>query len=208
MSRNRAIIYEEAGADPAVDRIVTERGEARTTIVAVPEAAAAIPVAAELVEDGIDRIELCGGMGPVWQARVIESAEGRVPVGAIRYGFESLTGVAAYKAQFEAGASMAAAFIYLQAEADPAVDRVVKKAETGRTTFVGVPDADAAAKVALELADEGVQLIELYGDFTTTGAAQLVDAVEGQAPVGLVSFGTESLAGADARETRSLRARG
>ncbi len=91
-----AFIYLGSGSeDPAVDRAVIERGGLRTTIVAVPEAAAAVPVARELVDGGAQTIELCGGLGPVWAARVIEATGGRVPVGAVGYGGESVHALAA-----------------------------------------------------------------------------------------------------------------
>jgi hypothetical protein len=51
--------------------------------------------AVRLLAEGVQLIELCGGFGPVWTARVIEAIEGRVPVGAVGYGPEALDGLAA-----------------------------------------------------------------------------------------------------------------
>ena len=80
-----AFIFEAPETDPAVDRMVIERGGLRTTIVAVPEPSAATKVAADLVEGGVQFIELCGGFEPIWTGRVIEATGGRVPVGAVGY---------------------------------------------------------------------------------------------------------------------------
>ena len=91
-----AYIYLGMGEEgPAVDRAVIERGGLRTTIVAVPEKSAVVQVAVELVDGGAQSIELCGAFGPVWAARVIEATGGRVPVGAVSYGMESVPSLAA-----------------------------------------------------------------------------------------------------------------
>lgn len=93
---NWAFIYLGMGTeDPAVDRAVIERGGLRTTIVAVPEKSAVVQVAVELVDTGAQSIELCGAFGPVWAARVIEAIGGRVPVGSVTYGMESVPSLAA-----------------------------------------------------------------------------------------------------------------
>lgn len=80
-----AFIFEAPQMDPAVDRMVVERGGVRTTIVGVPEQAAVVDVAVALVEDGAQFIELCGGFEPIWAGRVIEATGGRVPVGSVGY---------------------------------------------------------------------------------------------------------------------------
>ena len=93
---NWAFIYMGSGAeDPAVDRAVIDRGGLRTTIVAVPDGAAAPAVAAELVDAGAQSIELCGGFGATVMPKVIEATGGCVPVGQVRYGMEAIPGLAA-----------------------------------------------------------------------------------------------------------------
>lgn len=80
--------------DPAADRAVIERAGLCTTIVAVPEKSAVVRVAVELVDGGAQSIELCGAFGPVWAAKVIEATGGRVPVGSVSYGMESVLSLA------------------------------------------------------------------------------------------------------------------
>lgn len=93
-------------ADPTVDRIVREDGRVRMIIVFVPEPSAAVPVAVELVEnEDAQLIEFDGGLGTVWAAKVIEEVDGRVPVGSVMFGAESLEGAAAYGARYEAQGS-------------------------------------------------------------------------------------------------------
>ena len=49
-----------------------------------------IAVARQMVADGVQLIELCGGFGPLWTAKIIEAIDRAVPVGAVGYGPESL----------------------------------------------------------------------------------------------------------------------
>lgn len=52
------------------------------------------PAAArQLVADGAELIELCGGFGGAGLAAVIAAVEGRVPVGAVFYGVEASAGL-------------------------------------------------------------------------------------------------------------------
>lgn len=88
-----AFLYTAAGSDPSGDVTVVDTGSCRTVLVGVPDAAAGVALAAGLVDDGAQLLELCGGFGPVGTAAVIEAIDGRVPVGAVGYGPESVDGV-------------------------------------------------------------------------------------------------------------------
>lgn len=188
MTSNNVIVYEVAGADPAVDRIVTEHAGSSTTLVA-SDPSAIVGAAVDAVDQGADQIELCGGLGPVWQAKVNDAVGDRVPVASVMYGFESLTGVADYKARY-GHEFLHSAFIYIQPGSDPAVDRTVTESANDRVFFVAVPDASAAPAVAAQLVDvEGVQLFELYGGFEAGDAAQVIEAIDGRAPVGIPNYG-------------------
>jgi hypothetical protein len=184
-----AIIYEAAEADPATDRITTRHGDHITTVVATGDAGpkSLAGLATELVDQGADVIELCGGMGPVPQAAVLAEVGDRATIGTVMYGFESLTPGAAYKAGFAAGEFLPAAFLYLEPGSDPAVDRTVKADDATHTTIVAVPDTEAAVATARELIAEGVRLIELYGGLGPEVAAQIIGAAQEQVPVGVVS---------------------
>jgi hypothetical protein len=183
-----AIIYEAPGADPATDRFTTRHGDHATTVVATGDGAPerVAELAARLVDEGADVVELCGGMGPVPQAATLAAVGDRATVGTVMYGFESLTSVAAYKAGFTAGEFLPTAFLYLEPGSDPAVDRTERPDEIAPTTIVAVPDVDTAVSVAREFGESGVRLIELYGGLGPEAAARIIAATGAQVPVGVV----------------------
>ncbi|MEV1002098.1 DUF6506 family protein [Nonomuraea sp. NPDC050202] len=194
MTKNRVIIYEEAGADPQADVLSVENHHGRTRVRAVAEPAQLVQLVTELTGKGVDRIELCGGFGAVWHARARQAAGGQAEVGAIYYGFESLPGVASYKERFEAGETLSEAFLIVHEGADPEVNRVVRERDTGSTTFVAVPDEASAAAVAGKMAGD-LQLIELYGAPGPDSAAPVIAAVDAGVPVGVTAWAGASPAG-------------
>lgn len=48
-----------------------------------------IEIACDLVNEGVQMIELCGGFGPLWIAKVTDATSGKVPVGSTAYGPEA-----------------------------------------------------------------------------------------------------------------------
>jgi hypothetical protein len=96
-----AYIYEHPGADPLTDRFILDRGDQRTLLVPVAGAARAAAVAVELVAEGVQLIELCGGFPLAAAARVSEAVRGRVPVGHVTFAVDSTPGAAAYSASFD-----------------------------------------------------------------------------------------------------------
>jgi hypothetical protein len=49
----------------------------------------AIEAAKEAIANGAQMIELCGGFGPLWVAKISEAINGQVPVGTVMYGPEA-----------------------------------------------------------------------------------------------------------------------
>jgi len=62
-------------------------------VVGVSDASQGVAVAKEMVAEGIQLIELCGGFGPVWTGKIIEAIDHAVPVGSVGYGPESIDGM-------------------------------------------------------------------------------------------------------------------
>jgi Family of unknown function (DUF6506) len=74
------------------DNFVQHQGTAKFAmkVVGVSTPAEGIEVAKEMVAEGIQLIELCGGFSPVWAGKVIEAIDYAVPVGVVAYGPESI----------------------------------------------------------------------------------------------------------------------
>jgi len=178
---NKAIIYEGYGAKPNETKFVRESNSGRLTIVAIGDSSEVVSAAIALVDDGAKLIELCGYISPVWRAKV----------SSVTFEYESLVLAAAYNISFHKGTPLPEAFIILENGSNPILDRFEKSFHPQHTTFIPVPDENTAAKVAVELAEAGFGLLELYGGFTTVGAAKIIEAVEGRIPVGVGSFTLE-----------------
>lgn len=59
-------------------------------VVGVKSPEQGIEVARQMVAEGIQLIELCGGFNPVWAGKIIEAINYAVPVGVVAYGPESI----------------------------------------------------------------------------------------------------------------------
>jgi 2-keto-3-deoxy-6-phosphogluconate aldolase len=59
-------------------------------VVGVKSPEQGIAVAKEMVQEGVQLIELCGGFSPVWAGKIIEAIDYAVPVGVVAYGPESI----------------------------------------------------------------------------------------------------------------------
>jgi Family of unknown function (DUF6506) len=181
---NEAIIVLLLGANPALDRFTMRNQHGRTTVVAVPDPPAAGPAASQLVADGAQRIELCGGLGPQTAGAVAGAVGARVPVGAVSFGLDSVDAAAAFRDRIVDAVPMKAGFVYLHQGLSPRADRRVLDIGPLRTVFVPVPRESDAAAAAAGLVDEGAELIELYRGIGTAAAGEVIEAVGGRAAVG------------------------
>lgn len=188
---NKAIVYEGYGAKPNETKFVRDSESGRLTIVAIGGLSEIISTAIALADEGAELIELCGYISPVWRAKVQEAVGHRTKVSSVTFGYESLVLAAAYSQSFQEGNPLPEAFIILERGSNSVQDRFEKSYHPQHTTFIPVPDETMAASIAVELVNEGFGLIELYGGFTTAGAAKVIEAVDGRVPVGVGSFTLE-----------------
>jgi len=86
-----AFVFLSPGFDPGKHSITLSSPTCEVRLVGLDlsRKGQVVSVAKELVEDGAQMIELCGGFGPIWVARVSESIGGAVPVGSVAYGPEA-----------------------------------------------------------------------------------------------------------------------
>lgn len=79
-----------AALDPSHHRVVMKSPAFEMIAVGVTRAEEGIAVAQALVAQGVQLLELCGGFGPVWTAKIIAAIDGAIPVGSVGYGPESI----------------------------------------------------------------------------------------------------------------------
>ena len=79
-----------AQLDPTRHRTVMESSAFTMIAIGVARPEQGVDVARSLVAEGVQLIELCGGFGPVWTAKVIEAVGARIPVGSVAYGPEAI----------------------------------------------------------------------------------------------------------------------
>ena len=193
MKLNKAIIYEGYGAVPNETKFVRESASGRLTIVAIGDPSESVAVALELVNEGTELIELCGYIPLIWKVKIAEAIGNRAKVSAVTFGIESVVLASFYNRSFYEGIPPREVFIILENGSDPVRDRFEKAFAPQHTTFIPVPNEKTAVDVAIQLAETpGYGLIELYGGFTTIGAAKVIEAVDGRIPIGVGSFTLEA----------------
>lgn len=79
-----------AQLDPSHHRSVMQSPAFEMIALGVSSPAQGAAAAQQLVREGVQLIELCGGFGPRWTAQVQEAIAHRVPVGSVGYGPESI----------------------------------------------------------------------------------------------------------------------
>ncbi len=81
---------DEAGSS-RVDQLGS--GACELVCIGVPSVAEAPAAARQLLDQGVQLIELCGAFGGAGLAAVVAAVDGRVPVGAVFYGCDASTGL-------------------------------------------------------------------------------------------------------------------
>ncbi|PXX54900.1 hypothetical protein DFR70_12241 [Nocardia tenerifensis] len=94
------------------------------------------------------------------------------------------------------------AVIYEAVEANPDTDRLVTRWSGGQIVFIAVPGPEVGLQVAVGLAEDGVELIELCGGFGLPLHAAALAAIGDRTPVWAILYGIESLAPAYAFNQR------
>lgn len=77
--------------DPTLNRSVIKTDQLTFTAIGIDfnHKEQVIAIAKEAVANGAQLIELCGGFGPLWIAKVSAAIQNQVPVGSVAYGPEA-----------------------------------------------------------------------------------------------------------------------
>ena len=76
--------------DPAMHRMTMASRNFTMIAIGVPHPEQGIQVACDMVADGVQLLELCGGFGPIWTAKILDAVGRKIPVGSVAYGPESI----------------------------------------------------------------------------------------------------------------------
>jgi hypothetical protein len=85
MTVKAAFIFLASEVDPQKDRQTVVTPQVELTAVAAGSYEEAEVVAIELVNEGIEAIELCGGFGNRGTARIADAVAGKAAVGVVRF---------------------------------------------------------------------------------------------------------------------------
>ena len=80
-----AFMFVAPGADPKTHRSVIKTPEVELTTIGVSNYLSAEKTTKELIAEGVEAIELCGGFGIDGTAKVKRAAGGKADVGVVRF---------------------------------------------------------------------------------------------------------------------------
>lgn len=86
-----AYIFLSPGFDPHKQNVTLESSQSKVKLIGIEmkKKEEVLQVAKQLVKEGVQLIELCGGFGPVWVAKVLEEINHSIAVGSVMYGPEA-----------------------------------------------------------------------------------------------------------------------
>ena len=85
MALKAAFIFVAPEGDPAEHRAWVKTPQVELLSVAAKDYEAAAVLAADLLKEDIQAIELCGGFGSAGVAKIVDAVEGKIPVGVVRF---------------------------------------------------------------------------------------------------------------------------
>lgn len=90
MVKNWAFLFLSPGYNPEKHTVIMDNGQTKFTAIGMDmqERELAIDIAKKLVAEGVEMIELCGGFGPLYIAKIKEATQHKIPVGSTMYGPE------------------------------------------------------------------------------------------------------------------------
>ena len=80
------------------------------------------------------------------------------------------------------------AFLYVSRGATPDVHRATLISDQHEMIVRGVSSVEEGCREAVNLVREGCRIIEVCGGFGADGARQVIQAIQGQIPVGYIEY--------------------
>ena len=87
MKVNAAFIFVAPETDPGIHKTVVETPSVMLNVVGVKNYTEGVSVVKELVDSGVQAIELCAGFGNEGTAMISKAVEGRAAVGAVKFDY-------------------------------------------------------------------------------------------------------------------------
>jgi hypothetical protein len=85
LSLKAAFIFLAPQADPSKHLADIQTPEVTLLVRGVQNYEEAVKVAKQLVTEGVQALELCGGFGNIGTAKIVEAVEHKIPVGTVRF---------------------------------------------------------------------------------------------------------------------------
>lgn len=84
-------IFLSHGFSPIDNTVTTQNSQCKFKAVGIDfeQKSQAVDVAKSLLKEGAQMIELCGGFGPLWIAKISKAINYEIPVGSVAYGPEA-----------------------------------------------------------------------------------------------------------------------
>src|SRR5690349_13392604 len=85
-----AYIFLSPGYDSEKHTVTLDNGQTKFIAIGLDpkDMQKSLAITKNLVEDGVQMIELCGGFGPLWVAKLKEITDYKIPIGSVMYGPE------------------------------------------------------------------------------------------------------------------------
>jgi hypothetical protein len=86
-----AYIFISPGFDAKKNVVTSESADCRFKAIGIDKRnkEQVVDIAKQLVAEGVQMIELCGGFGPLWITKISEAIQHQVPIGGVFYGPEA-----------------------------------------------------------------------------------------------------------------------
>lgn len=172
-----ALIINVPGESPETYSKVYESQESHELYVGIDNIDMATALMKKLAQDGFEMVNLCGDFNDETLQKFIEIGQGKIAVSAARYTPDELVKLEKLSSMKEYG------FLSYMPNLEQ-MDYLELFSEECNTHVSFVRDMDMACQAAVELVQQGIDIIELCSWFDAPKTQAIINAVQGKVPVG------------------------